>query len=273
MFSVLDNIKLNNKTAIVTGGFGNIGMKIVETLLELKCEVIVIDMDGPSVKQKIETFETKFNIKLNKELHFYNTNLASKDSIVELCEIIKGKYNKMDILIHSAALVGTSNLEGWSVPFEDQSMEAFDLCMDINTKAPLLFFQSLIELFKKSECGKIINISSIYGIRGNDFSLYEDTCMESPIAYSISKASLNIMIQYLASLYGKYNICFNNIVLGGIFRGQDEKFIERYNQKTPLGRMGTEDDIKGMISFLSSNLSNYVTGQNLVLDGGITCKF
>ena len=97
--------------------------------------------------------------------------------------------------------------------------------------------------------------------------------MESPIAYSISKSGLNIMVQYLASLYGKYNICFNNIVLGGIFRNQNENFVNRYNKKTPLGRMGTEDDIKGMISFLSSNLSNYVTGQNLVLDGGITCKF
>ena len=273
MFGILDNIKLNNKTAIVTGGFGNLGMKIVETLLELNCEVIVIDIDNSSVKDKIETLEKKFNIKFKKELHFYNTNLANKKSIIDFCETIKDKYTKLDILIHSAALVGTSNLKGWGVPFEDQSMEAFDLCMDINTKAPLLIFQNLIELFKKSDCGKIINISSIYGIRGNDFSLYEDTEMESPIAYSISKSGLNIMVQYLASLYGKYNICFNNIVLGGIFRNQNENFVNRYNKKTPLGRMGTEDDIKGIISFLSSNLSNYVTGQNLVLDGGITCKF
>ena len=175
-------------------------------------------------------------------------------------------------MVNCAALVGTSNLKGWAVPFEEQSSEAFDACMNINTKAPLLLIQGLLEAFKKSKNAKVISISSITSIRGNDFSVYEGTKMVSPIAYSISKSGLNIMTQYLASLCGEYNICFNSIVLGGIFRNQDEKFVSKYVKKTPLGRMGNEDDIKGIISFLSSGLSNYLTGQNIALDGGITCK-
>ena len=268
-FSVLNNILLDEKIAVITGGIGKIGEKIVETLLELNCHVVIIDFESDYSNKKIEELNNKFETNID----FYNLDISKKDKINNFCKKFLDKYKKIDILINCAALVGTSGLKGWAEPFEDQSTEAFDLCMDVNVKAPMLLIQGLIEGFKRSVNPKIINISSIYGIRGNDFSLYEDTAMKSPIAYSISKAGLNIMTKYLASWYGSNNICINSIVLGGIFRNQDPKFVERYNKKTPLGRMGTEDDIKGIISFLSSNLSNYITGQEIVVDGGITCKF
>ena len=267
-FSVLDNIMIDEKICIVTGGMGHIGEKIVETFLELNGKVIIIDFENESTKERIETIENKFETKID----FYPVNLAKEEEINNFCQIINKKYPRVDVLVNCAALVGTSNLKGWAVPFEEQSSEAFDACMNINTKAPLLLIQGLLEAFKKSKNAKVISISSITSIRGNDFSVYEGTKMVSPIAYSISKSGLNIMTQYLASLCGEYNICFNSIVLGGIFRNQDEKFVSKYVKKTPLGRMGNEDDIKGIISFLSSGLSNYLTGQNIALDGGITCK-
>ena len=96
--------------------------------------------------------------------------------------------------------------------------------------------------------------------------------MFSPIAYSISKSSINIIVKYLASLYGSNNLCINSIILGGISRNQNEKFVKKYIEKVPLNRMGNENDIKGLISYLSSNLSNYMTGQNIILDGGLTSK-
>ena len=268
-FSVLDNILLNNKISIVTGGLGHIGGKIVETLLELNSHVIIIDIENENTKKKIK----KINNQFESEVEFYNVDLSKKAEIDLFCNKIKKKYDKIDIIVNCAALVGSNNLKGWAVPFESQSMEAFDACMNVNTKAPILLIQNFIELLKKSDNGKIINISSIYGLVGNDFSIYEGTNINSPIAYSISKSGLNIMTKYLASLYGKHNICFNSIILGGIFRNQDVNFVSKYEKKTPLGRMGNEDDIKGMISFLASNLSSYVTGQNICLDGGITCKF
>ena len=195
-----------------------------------------------------------------------------KKNIDESCNIIISKYEKIDIFIHCAALVTATNLKGWNCKFEEQSIESLDLCLDINTKSSIIFIQNLINLFKKSEFPKIILISSIYGYLGNDFSLYEDTNMFSPIAYSISISSINIIVKYLASLYGSNNLCINSILLGGIFRNQNEKFVKKYIEKVPLNRMGNENDIKGLISYLSSNLSNYMTGQNIILDGGLTSK-
>jgi len=267
-FSVLNNILLDDKIAIVTGGLGHVGIKIVETLLELNCKVIVIDLYNKSTNEIIENLNNVFESCVD----FYNVNLSNINEINNFCSTFLQKYKKIDILVNCAALVGTSQLEGWGVPFTEQSMKTFDLCMNINTKAPIVLIQGLINGFKLSDNAKIINISSIYGIRGNDFSLYEDTDMEAPIAYSISKSGLNIMTKYMATLFGKHNICINSIILGGIYRNQNKKFVERYTKKTPLGRMGKEDDIKGIISFLSGNLSQYVTGQNFVIDGGITCK-
>jgi len=271
-FSIFKNLNLENKYAIVTGGFGSIGVKILETLFELKCKVIVIDILNDNTNKTIKDFEDKFNIEKDNELIFFNVNLSNKDEIIEFTEKVKEKYSKIDIIINCAALVNSTKLKGWAVPFEEQSMESFDLCMDINTKAPIILFQNLIPLLKKSNCAKVINISSIYGAYGNDFNIYEGTNMHSPIAYSVSKSALNIMTKYLASLYGKDKICINSIILGGIFRNQNESFVEKYNEKTPLLRMGTENDIKGLIAYLSSNLSDYMTGQNIPLDGGLTCK-
>lgn len=271
-FSIFKNLSLDNKYAIVTGGFGNIGIKILETLFELNCKVIVIDILNNNTNKTIKDFEDKFNITRDNQLMFYSADLSDKEEIIKFTNNIKEKYSKIDIIINCAALVNSTNLKGWTVPFEEQSMESFDLCMDINAKAPLILFQNLIPLLKKSDCAKVINISSIYGAYGNDFNIYEGTNMHSPIAYSVSKSALNIMTKYLASLYGKDKICINSIILGGIFRSQNESFVKKYNEKTPLLRMGTENDIKGLIAYLSSNLSDYMTGQNIPLDGGLTCK-
>ena len=271
-YSIIKNLSLKNKYAIVTGGFGNIGIKILETLFELNCKVLVIDLFNNNTEKIIKDFENKFKINKGNELIFHNVNLSDKEEIIKFTNNIKVKYSKIDIIINCAALVNSTKLKGWTVPFEEQSMESFDLCMNINTKAPIILFQKLIPLLKKSECAKVINISSIYGAYGNDFNIYEGTDMHSPIAYSVSKSSLNIMTKYLASLYGKDKICINSIILGGIFRNQNKNFVKKYTEKTPLLRMGTENDIKGLIAYLSSNLSNYMTGQNIPLDGGLTCK-
>ena len=102
----------------------------------------------------------------------------------------------------------------------------------------------------------------------NDFNLYKDTPMFPPCVYSVSKGGMNMLTKYLSTLYGPKNIRFNNIIQGGVFRNQPEKFVERYIKKVPLGRMGIEDDIKGLIVLLASDLSRYITGQDIGLDGG-----
>jgi CMP-N-acetylneuraminic acid synthetase/NAD(P)-dependent dehydrogenase (short-subunit alcohol dehydrogenase family) len=259
-YSIKNIINLSNKTAIITGGLGYVGKKIVESLIECFCKIIIIDL-----KNEIGDDFNEYN-----NIDYYNINLEKENEINNFAENIKLKYKKIDIIVNCAAIVGTSGLNGWAVPFEEQSVIAWDKCMNINTKAPFLIIQKCIPLLKKSENASVINISSIYSNVGNNFNLYKGTNMVSPIAYSISKAGMNSMSRYLASLYGQYNIRFNNIILGGIERGQPQVFIDRYKELVPLKRMGNEDDIKGPIIFLASELSRYVTGQDLHVDGGFS---
>jgi CMP-N-acetylneuraminic acid synthetase/NAD(P)-dependent dehydrogenase (short-subunit alcohol dehydrogenase family) len=259
-FSIKKNINLFNKTAIITGGLGYVGKKIVECLIECFCKIIIID-----IKDEIGNEFVEYD-----NIDYYNINLEKENDITIFVETIKLKYSKIDIIVNCAAIVGSSGLNGWAVPFEKQSVSAWDKCININTKAPFLIIQKCIPLLKKSKNASVINISSIYSNIGNNFSLYKDTNMVSPIAYSISKAGMNSMSRYLASLYGQDNIRFNNIILGGIERGQPQVFIDRYKKCVPLKRMGNEDDIKGPIIFLASELSRYVTGQDIYVDGGFS---
>jgi len=259
-FSIKQSLDLSGKTAIVTGGLGYMGRKIVESLIECFCKVIIIDI---SDKHNFDNRDTQF-----ENIDYYKVNIEHECEIITFVETIQQQYSKIDIIVNCAALVGTSNLEGWAVPFEEQSMSAWDKCININTRAPFILIQKCIPLLKKSESGSVINISSIYSNHAHNFSLYKDTNMACPIAYSVSKAGMNSTTRYLASLYGKDNIRFNNIILGGIERNQPRLFVDRYKAMVPLNRMGSEDDIKGTIIFLATDLSKYVTGQDINVDGG-----
>lgn len=259
-FSVKRALNLSGKTAIVTGGLGYVGKKIVESLIECFCKVIIIDIN---VEMNFSKEDTQF-----ENVDYYKVNIEHEHNIIEFVEKIKTKYSKIDIIVNCAALVGTSSLDGWAVPFEEQSVGAWDKCININTRAPYILIQKCIPLLKQSISGSVINISSIYSNHAHNFNLYKGTNMECPIAYSVSKAGMNSMTRYLASLYGEHKIRFNNVILGGIERNQSPLFVNRYVEMVPLKRMGTENDIKGTIVFLASNLSLYVTGQDINVDGG-----
>ena len=124
---------------------------------------------------------------------------------------------------------------------------------------------------QKPNGGSIVNISSIYGSVGNDFSLYENTKMNPSGVYNMVKGGINSLTNYLAAKFGKDQIRVNTISPGGIFDNQDKKFVEKYIQKVPLSRMGNPDDISPVICFLMSDKSKYITGQNVLVDGGLTC--
>ena len=126
---------------------------------------------------------------------------------------------------------------------------------------------SVLKSMKLNNYGKIVNVSSIYGMCGPDYSLYEGTKMGNPAAYAASKGGLIQLSRWMATTLAP-DIRVNTISPGGVFRNQPKEFIKRYETKTPLGRMATEEDLKGAIIFLASNLSSYVTGHNLIVDGG-----
>ena len=128
----------------------------------------------------------------------------------------------------------------------------------------------VLQIMKKQKTGSLVNIASIYGMVGNDFTLYEGTNLTSPVAYSAIKGGLINLNRYFASYFGKYNVRSNCVSPGGIYNNQNPDFVKRYNKKVPMKRMGEATDISPIVSFLLSDSAKYITGQNIAVDGGWT---
>ena len=173
----------------------------------------------------------------------------------------------LTILVHCAALVGANSAPGWSVPLSRQSIETWDAALRINLTSAFVMVQESREALAASGHGSVILFSSIYGIVGPNPELYKRTSMVSPAAYGASKGGLLQLTRHLAAELAP-RVRVNAISPGGVRRQQPRMFHERYIRRTPLGRMAKEEDLKGAAAFLASDLSEYVTGHNLVVDGG-----
>jgi len=160
-------------------------------------------------------------------------------------------------------------MPGWSVPFAEQSVEAWDEAMRVNVTSAFVLVQEARIALQASRHGSVVLFGSIYGRVGPDPDLYAGTGLANPVAYGVSKGGLQQLMRYLAAELAP-SVRVNAISPGGVERGQPVEFRRRYEQRTPLGRMATEADLKGAIAFLASDLSAYVTGHELVVDGGWT---
>ena len=240
-------INLKNKICLVTGSNGYIGKIICEKLLKLGAKVIHTDIKKNKIK--------------SKNSFFFKADLTSKKEIGILVEKINKKFNKIDILINNAGYVGTSSLKN------DNKFSYNEEYVKLNLNNTILLTESIIPSLKRSKNGSIINICSIYSFLGYDYNLYKGTQMKSPLGYGVSKAGLKHYSKMLStSLAPKIRV--NSISPGGIFRDQPISFVKKYLLKTPLNRMGNEKDVANAVIFFSSELSSYITGQNLVVDGG-----
>lgn len=255
--------KIEGKYALVSGGAGYIGFTICETLCELGVKIIIADID----KKNGEKYSEILNEKFKNSTKFINCDLTSKNEIDKIVDYVENEYDSLDILINCASLVGTSEIKGWATKFENQEYEAFEKSLNINLTSTFYMIQKLKYHLHKAENPSIINISSIYGFAGQKMSMYKDMDYLTPAGYSASKGGLIQLTKYLASILSP-QIRVNCISPGGIKNNQSKEFIKRYENITPMQRMGERDDIKGAIHFLSSNLSSYITGQNIIIDGG-----
>jgi len=187
----------------------------------------------------------------------------------QLIEQVVERCGGLDVLVHCAAYVGTTQVPGWGVPFDEQSVAAWDSALRVNLTAAFVLTQAARPHLARSGHGSVVFVSSIYGLIGPDWSLYQGTTMANPAAYGASKAGLRQLARYLSTAFAP-EIRVNVLTPGGVWRGQPDSFVARYEARTPLGRMACEGDFKGAIAFLASDLSAYVTGQELVVDGGFT---
>lgn len=254
---------MEGRTVLVTGGAGHLGFAMAEALAEAGAQIIVLDLNEAQVVEAAGKLAEKFS----GEHTGLAINLADKESIASVAPFIEERFGCLDVLINCAALVGSSGLKGWATPFEKQDVTTWEKALEVNLTGAFYLIQQCQTLMEKSNAASIINVSSIYGIAGQKMSMYEGMDYLTPAAYAASKGGLVQLTRYLATVLAP-RIRVNCISPGGIERGQDEAFVERYKKLTPLDRMGCEEDFKGVTHFLASDLSAYISGQNIVVDGG-----
>lgn len=258
-------MNLSGRTALVTGAAGHIGGAIADALAELGCAVALSDFDEAGCRGAARNIAGRRQIRTEA----LPADLADEKAVAALPGRVAEVFGRLDILVNSAAFVGTTKLTGWAVPFERQSAETWRAALEVNLTSVFVLIQAAAPWLKRSGTGSIVNIASIYGMVGPDLRLYEGTGMGNPAAYGAAKGGLLQLTRWLATALAP-DIRVNAVTPGGIARGQDEEFVGRYVARTPLGRMGTEEDVKGAVAFLAGDLSAYVTGQNIVVDGGWT---
>ena len=263
MTTVKALMNLDGRTALITGAGGYLGTTMANTLAELGANLILVDRPGTDFYPLTQSFTVNESAKVA----CYHCDLELHEDRRELLGRIKREQSSLDILINNAAFVGTSGLQGWGVPFEQQTIETWRRAVEVNLTAPFHLCQELAPHLRQSAGASIINVGSIYGHVGPDLRLYEGTQMGNPAAYAASKGGLIQLTRWLSTTLAPI-IRVNAISPGGVFRNQPKSFVEQYEARTPLQRMATEDDFIGAISFLATDLSRYVTGQNLCVDGG-----
>ena len=257
--------EMTKKNSLVTGAAGKLGTIISLTLAELGSNLILVDR----LSNDLSKLKSKIQKKFNVDVKVFDFDLENENDRKAFVNSLKNEVDYLDVLINNAAFVGTSNLEGWAVEFENQSLETWRRAFEVNVTAPFHLSQLLRNFLELSKNPSIINISSIYGYLGPDWKLYENNGLSNPAAYSCSKGALIQLTRWLSTTLAPA-IRVNSISPGGIYRSQPDNFLKKYIEKTPLKRMASEDDLSGTIAYLASDASKYVTGENLIVDGGFS---
>ena len=243
---------LSDKVIIVTGGSGLIGQEILKDIR---------NKGGIAINADI-------NVETDLSNHILKTDITNPQSISEAISLILNDYRKIDGLVNNAY----PRTKDWGAKFENIDPISWAKNVDMQMNSVFYFSQQVLKHMSIRKTGSIVNIASIYGVVGNDFTLYEEYGGTSPAAYTAIKGGIINLTRYLASYYGPYNIRINCVSPGGILdvKNQHPSFIQRYNAKAPMRRMGNPDDIAPAVSFMLSEEAKYITGQNLKVDGGWT---
>ncbi|MDC1038563.1 SDR family oxidoreductase [Candidatus Marinimicrobia bacterium] len=233
------------KNVIITGSEGKIGRVFVEHLSKKGFHIIGLDI----VDQ------------VNKDIEFYNTDITKIDEVKSLISNIK---KPIDALINNAGVAVFT-------PFEERTIEEIDWVIDVNLKGNINMTKLVYENhFKPNLKGNIINIGSIYGLISSNMELYGHNDRRSSEIYGATKAATIQLTKYFATYMSKYNVRVNCISPGGVFNDQSDYFVNNYNKRVPLARMANDYELNGALEFLLSDKSSYITGQNIIIDGGFT---
>jgi NAD(P)-dependent dehydrogenase (short-subunit alcohol dehydrogenase family) len=249
---VCDLFSLSGRVAVVTGGAGRLGREIVRGLQEQGARVAVFDV----------------------ETERFAVDVTDRGAIERAVEEVAQEWETPHILVNAAALDSPPDSPPEEVgPVESYPEQSFDEVMDVNVKGTFLCCQVIGARMAEEGRGSIVNVSSIYGMLSPVQELYDfrrraGETFFKPVAYSVSKSALYNLTRYLATYWAKQGVRVNTLTLAGIWDNQPQEFVDAYTARMPLGRMADVNEVVGPVVFLASDASSYVTGANLVADGG-----
>jgi 2-deoxy-D-gluconate 3-dehydrogenase len=272
--TIFDKFSLKGQVAVVTGGGGQLGTEFCRTLAEAGASVVVadllIDHANRTSKSLTDSGYTNFPFELD---------VTRIESTRELVAETKKRFGRLDILVNCAALDPKFDPDAASKgiapgAFEDYPLDQWNAALNVNLTGIFLITQACVkQMIAQGKKGSIINICSTYGLNGPDQRIYIKDGKRvafKPVYYTTTKAGVMGFTKYLAAYYAETEIRVNALTPGGVFNNHEEYFVKNYSAKTILGRMAKKDEMNGALLFLASDASSYMTGNNVIVDGGWT---
>lgn len=265
-----DLFSLNGKVVLVTGGAGLLGQVFCQAFADSGAQVAVVDIDKTGAQSTADAVSKKSGQKVSG----FGCDITSPESVAQMVAAVVGDLGRIDVLVNNAASKGSS-LDEFFKPFEEYSLKTWREVMSVNIDGLFLVAQAVGKQMKLQGGGSIIQTSSIYGVVAPDQRIYEGSeyngrAINSPAVYSASKAAVVGLTSYLSTYWANSGIRVNSLTPGGISSGQNKTFDDKYSNRVPLGRMGNASELTGALIYLASDASSYVTGQNLIVDGGLS---
>lgn len=260
---------VKNEIVVVTGAGGQLGHRYAQGFLARGGKVIGLDVRSSS---RIEELSASYP----GQFFFYESDITSKSGLESVLNSIKATVGVPTVLVNNAGLDSPPSAPPEETgPFEDYPEESWDRVIDVNLKGVFLCCQVFGGAMAAAGRGSIINIASIYGVVSPDQSIYEykrqrGEVFFKPVAYSASKGGIPNLTRYLATYWAKKGVRVNTLTIAGVFNNQDDNFLQAYCGRIPIGRMAKDDEYTGAVLFMASPASSYMTGSNMVLDGGWT---
>ncbi len=272
--TIQEKFNLSGRIAIVTGGVGLLGTEFCKTLAEAGAAVAVVDLNA-SASQAVADTLTQSGYKAQA----FAVDITKPDSVNAMVENVLSAFGRIDILVNSAALdpkFDPDAVKKGITPgaFEDYPLEQWNAALNVNLTGTFLITQACVKpMLAQGKKGSIINICSTYGLNGPDQRIYikdGERVAFKPVYYTVTKAGVMGFTKYLAAYYAGTDIRVNALTPGGVFNNHEEYFVKNYSAKTIIGRMAKKDEMNGALLFLASDASSYMTGNNVVVDGGWT---